>query len=143
MRMSTVCVRAVCVHLFVCVRVCLSPPVPAIVGGLTGVEASCCTVGVPMYPPISPPLAQDLYQVNDRMAALHKAVARASALPDYKEKKAEYVRPRRLPAARAPRACLLVCAVRPAAAGRECVARVGKIFAWSPPLLRRMRSNDC
>ncbi len=46
-----------------------------------------------MYAPLSPPRAQDLYQVNDRMAALHKAVARASALPDYKEKKAEYVRP--------------------------------------------------
>jgi hypothetical protein len=35
---------------------------------------------------------KDLNNVNDMLGALHKSVARASALPDYKEKKAEYVR---------------------------------------------------
>jgi hypothetical protein len=35
---------------------------------------------------------KDLNNVNDTLAGLHKSVARASALPDYKEKKAEYVR---------------------------------------------------
>ena len=45
---------------------------------------------------------KDLNNVNDMLGALHKSVARASALPDYKEKKAEYVRgPRVL--------CRLVC----------------------------------
>ena len=50
----------------------------------------CCTHPLLIHPlPLQ--RQKDLNNVNDTLAGLHKSVARASALPDYKEKKAEYV----------------------------------------------------